>query len=224
MIRLVEYDLIISNIEDNRMAKVIVKCVVCGKEMLLFPSIAKQKRTCSKECAAERIPRVTVKCLVCGKKIILPPSLAVTRKTCSRDCDGKLRSKLMLGVSNFIPEIIICPVCGIKFETQAGKQKKKYCSIGCFSKYRREQIEKRHKRKKCPICRKTFIYNLHSKENIYCSHRCQYRAQSLGLIKSYCRGNYGYRPDIGKTLRSSLEANFARVCIYNGWHLLQIFG
>lgn len=70
---------------------------------------------------------------------------------------------------------------------------------------------------KCPICGNVFSRTAHNKDKTYCSHRCQYQAQSLGLIRSHCRGNYGYREDLGQTFRSSLEANFARVCQKNGW-------
>jgi hypothetical protein len=39
----------------------------------------------------------------------------------------------------------------------------------------------------------------------------------MGLVKCHSSGYYGYRPDLKRTFRSTLEANFARVCNHLGW-------
>lgn len=188
--------------------KVNVPCVVCGKVMLLFPSVVKQKRTCSKECAKNRVPQVEYTCSVCGKVLLLPPSLASIRKTCSRTCDAVARSRQM---TKYTALECGCEFCGKVF---LSKRKGRFCSQECFHKY---WNDKSKQEKICPICSCTFSVWAKNKDKTYCSHKCQYKAQSLGLIKSYSRGNYGYRQDLKKTFRSSLEANFARVCVYNGW-------
>ncbi len=132
------------------MNKVIVPCVVCGKEMLLCPSIAKQKRTCSKECAAKRVPFVVVECQVCGKRIVLPPSLAKTRKTCSRKCDAEVRRIMFKGnkfrakdksLPSFYPKKCRCEICGIEFYTKGRGQKGRFCSQKCISERAKSRID-----------------------------------------------------------------------------------
>ena len=152
-----------------------------------------------------------VACIVCGKEMELPVSLTRVRKTCSIKCGGIYRSRRM---TKFPVRRCVCESCGRSFEVSGRKHRGRYCSQVCFHKHwtgrsRRNIV--------CPVCSKIFTIDAHDRGQIYCSHLCQYKAQSLGIIKSYSRGRYGYRPDLGKTFRSSLEANFARVCVHEGW-------
>jgi hypothetical protein len=99
-----------------------VDCEVCGKRMRLPPSLAANKRTCSKICDAElRRTRVHRICKYCGKDFIVKPSRR--HKYCSVTCSGKGRS---------FPVEKVCEVCGVKFLTVPSDQKnRRFCSKKC---------------------------------------------------------------------------------------------
>ena len=70
----------------------------------------------------------------------------------------------------------------------------------------------------CEVCKKQYSYRITSKKvRRFCSKNCQNKAQSMGLVKCHSSGYYGYRPDLERTFRSTLEANFARVCNHFKW-------
>lgn len=140
----------------------------------------------------------------------LPKCLMEARKTCSRRCAGIERSRRM---KKFADRECICGFCGKKFVIGGRKKRGRYCSQECFHK---AWDGRSKEEKKCLVCGKVFVVTATKKRKKFCSKSCQYMAQSMGMVKSYSRGNYGYRPDLGKTFRSSLEANFARMCTHEG--------
>ena len=116
------------------------KCEICGKELNLSPSVAKTRKTCSKECKSilmsrKKVEYIEQKCLVCGKVMVLQPSISKTKKTCSKECDAKRRRK---EISR------ICCFCGKSFQRRAGKVKQRFCSLECKFEAQSRGLVKSH--------------------------------------------------------------------------------
>lgn len=76
------------------MSKVLVSCVVCGKEFLKNPCDAKRFKTCSLECRGKYSSmkyqkKVEKVCEVCGSTYLVKPSHVDSRHTCSVECRYK---------------------------------------------------------------------------------------------------------------------------------------
>lgn len=86
--------------------KIIVKCEICGKEEIVFPSRAKDYKTCSVKCLGlYHKSDNNVKCCVCHKEFHVKPK-RIKRIindygiTCSKKCSNKLKEILYMGRRN----------------------------------------------------------------------------------------------------------------------------
>jgi len=107
-----------------------VKCLNCGKEFKVKPSLAKVRKFCSKECYAKWLGgRKTLTCLNCGKEFEVWSSLSERIKFCSRECYEKY-----FGHGNEIKKI--CLNCGKEFQVIPSKADHKFCSKRCYWEYK----------------------------------------------------------------------------------------
>jgi deoxyuridine 5'-triphosphate nucleotidohydrolase len=83
-----------------------VKCQICGKEELVYPSRAKQYKTCSVECLSKyNTSKNNAICCVCGHEFHVKPKRLkrITNKfgiTCSKICSNKIKRKMYMGRNN----------------------------------------------------------------------------------------------------------------------------
>jgi len=107
------------------------------------------------------------KCSKCGKNKPFDSFYKTKRKGgYFSQCKNCLRNRL---------EIIICIVCGIKFEGKAGR---KLCSIECKKAHRPQTF------KNCESCGDRFgpVDHLNRK---FCSYKCKVTAQKTGRKRKY---------------------------------------
>ncbi len=99
-------------------------CEICGKFVLLPPSIMAQgRRRCSAKCMAAAYSQPTeYTCLGCGKTATASPSVAAKRKYCSQAC-RRVHQKAH----------IVCEVCGKERRVTPTclKQGARFCSWQC---------------------------------------------------------------------------------------------
>lgn len=213
----------------QKVSKIKHICEICHATFWCYPSQDKNRTVCSMRCYREKQEkaRVQVTCTQCGKIFSRVKSLVKDGYNfCSKKCFNKHKSEQMIidgfkkhnklrsGVSISIEDVLNkkvtkCLQCGHEFLRTNWKQK--FCSNECANDYKK--AHRKLQNKVCEICGREFTCKS-NKKGRFCSHKCQWEAQSRGLVKSYSYGNYGYREDLQKTFRSSLEANFARVCNY----------
>jgi len=102
-------------------------CEICGKSVLLPPSIIAQgRRRCLAECMAVAYTHPTeYTCLGCGKTATASPSVAAKRKYCSLECR---RANLKAH--------IVCEVCGEERRVTSTclKQGARFCGWECARK------------------------------------------------------------------------------------------
>ncbi len=171
-----------------------------------------RKNYCSAKCKRdwykhpERGIKSEIICKICTKKFYLPPSQAKCRVTCSKACYGNLMSGINKKYLEIKKNCVVCNVCFVINENS----KQKFCSPKCSSKSKLSRKELT-----CEVCKKTLLVKT-SCTNRFCNKLCARKAQSLGLIKSHTHGRSGWRKDIEDSpyFKSSLEADFARYCIY----------
>jgi uncharacterized Zn-finger protein len=190
-------------------------CAWCGKVFEVWPSRQKERMYCSRDCfnAKHASEIVRTKCEVCGK--IIKHSASKHRKYCSEEC--RLNSKVEY----------ICTYCGKLFTVKKSRSERgnvQYCSIECYSK---DRIKQGNMATKCANCDKP-IYVQKCKyvnaKNNFCSRKCVYeyfvgeRCSAFGKVPSHLTGvgRGGKRKDVGHYVRSTWEANYARILIYKG--------
>ena len=110
-----------------RPPRVELVCEVCGKTVLLPPSmIAQGRRRCSAKCMAEAYRKPTIyTCVGCGKMMTTAPSVATKRKYCSVEC-RRINEKARIN----------CEVCGAERRVTPSqlKQGARFCSWECARK------------------------------------------------------------------------------------------
>ena len=88
-----------------------------------------------------------------------------------------------------------CDWCGEKFSKKPS-DKKRFCSPPCswesFKVFRPER--------ECQVCGSMYRNRNGQQNQRFCSKPCRCRDQSMGLVKTYSHGRYGYRSDLGDTL------------------------
>lgn len=82
-----------------------VKCAVCGKLENVYPSRAKNYKTCSRSClgrfaSINKSENTTGCCEVCGNTYKTKESQKATRRTCSKSCMALLKKAEMKGDGN----------------------------------------------------------------------------------------------------------------------------
>lgn len=192
----------------------IVECKTCNKKFEItydntqsgFSSC--NKKYCSSECKEKSKKvntqnRIELSCQECKSTYYLPPSLSKNSKYCSRKCQNLYQTKLNTGVR----EIRKCLKCYRDYQVIT-TSKRKYCTPECAGISRRtEKIVQ-----KCEMCQIEFKKYKNSPIR-FCGRKCQYAAQSAGLIKISTHGRSGKRSDLcDEYFRSSLEADYARYC------------
>jgi hypothetical protein len=173
---------------------------------------AVRKKYCSVKCKKDwyKIPENGVKqkveCKICCKEFYLPPSQAKTRVTCSKKCYAKHMSSVNTKHVKIQKQ---CNSCLKHFEISENSAQK-FCSPSCFYKscYSRKDVF-------CEAC-DTKLTVKKSATTRFCNKTCVRKGLSLGLIKSHINGRIGWRIDIQDSpyFKSSLEADYARYCIY----------
>ena len=171
-----------------------------------------RKKYCSVKCkkAWYKIPengsKQKVECKICGKEFYLPHSQAKNRVTCSKKCYAKHISSVNTRHAKIQKQ---CNNCHKHFEINENSTQK-FCSPDCFSKslYDRKDVF-------CEVCNSKLTVKK-SAMTRFCNKICSRKGQSLGLIKSHTNGRTGWRVDIQDSpyFKSSLEADYARYCIY----------
>ena len=194
-------------------------CKNCNKKEEIEYNIKDQaslsrckKQYCSKECKKQYLKKngsknsVKLTCNNCKETYFKPKSLA-NSKFCSRQCQNSYQAN-----KNKKKRIkTICIKCNESF-IKIYDSSQKYCSLKCPAMDKRSET----KSFKCAICNCIKQININDKRK-YCGRNCQYKAQSLGLIKIPTNGRSGYRIDLPDDLyfKSSLEADYARYLIYH---------
>lgn len=165
---------------------------------------------CSIECKREYNKKhgkslLTETCLNCHKEFKHYPSRHV--RYCSIRC--RFDHKKIISEEKRKASVSECLICKKKCE----RVHYKYCSPECFGKSRIRRVTLN-----CDLCGKEFTRKLSEfdeKRVHVCSRKCQYIAQSCGLIKVHVNGRSGFRTDIpGMYFKSSFEADFARILNY----------
>lgn len=105
-------------------ARVELICEICGKSVMLPPSIIAQgRRRCSANCMAAAYTQPTeYTCLGCGKTAVASPNVAAKRKYCSLECQRANKKAR-----------IACEVCGKERPVTPThlKQGARFCSWEC---------------------------------------------------------------------------------------------
>lgn len=146
-------------------------------------------------------------CVICSKKVFLPPSHAKTQTTCSKECYAKRMSIINRKYQTIEKD---CFYCDLTFICNSNSLRK-FCSPKCSSNSKINRVEVT-----CEVCTKKFDVKFSWKKIRFCSIVCRRKGQSLGLIKAHTNGRTGWRSDIENSpyFKSSLEADYARYCIY----------
>jgi len=82
-----------------------VKCAVCGKEEMVYPSRVNRYKTCSKKCMGQLFSinlstNTTKKCPICETEFKIKPSQGTRRKYCSKVCQARAYQTRYLGDNN----------------------------------------------------------------------------------------------------------------------------
>jgi len=197
-----------------------ISCKNCKKDFVVKyhykdqSSIAScNKQYCSASCKKEFLlyngtkNSIELQCEKCDRTYYKPPSLSKNSRFCSRTCanlkyanDNRLERKSLS-----------CKECGKLFEVIV-TSKRKFCGTKCLHKSKKtiERVEYR-----CEVCGELFP-GLETDPRRFCTRRCQYAGQSAGLVKLSTNGRSGVRIDLPQNMRfkSSLEADYARFCVY----------
>lgn len=204
---------------EGRKKRIAKKCLNCNGEFEVIPS-KKTQKFCGNSCRysyrkgktkTQSTPAgtKTVTCKNCNKPFTVPKSAG--SKYCSRQCYHESRVVLVDKT---------CEHCGDNFKVTPSEIERGggvYCSIGCHNK----DLEN-HLIVKCLYCEKEMKtwYCLEEKgEGKFCSKTCfgayysGERSPSYGKPPSH--GNQGIKVDLGHYVRSSWEANYARILKYN---------
>ena len=176
-------------------------CKLCGNA---FKSHSGKASFCSSKCKNEWGRKYASwlkekKCLICNK------TFKSKSKVCSRECGTILRWSKYYKEKPII--LKICSYC-----KKQHNKKGKFCSKKCAIDSKKNRIKLI-----CEVCNKEFLVkqSVAKRGRRFCSDKCQFAAQSNGLVKMHCSGIIGYRKDLPKVkFRSSLEADFARYLNY----------
>lgn len=110
---------------------ILVKCDICLKDILKFPSLVKDKNFCSKKCLLlnlNGVQKTDVKtCLVCQSefKIIVTNTKSNNKKYCSYECFKTVEKKKT-------GKMLSCLNCNKKFYSNKHElSRRKYCSNPC---------------------------------------------------------------------------------------------
>jgi len=177
-----------------------------------------------------------MKCKGCGTEFVdVRPWRRPKRQFCSRSCATKYRNRKK-GIA-WIE--FVCEECGKPFKAQ--NKNRRFCSHSCASVHSNTGRTKPRVKVRCDTCDKEFELlpcELAKKkhrgyQNLYCSRRCAQQGArgairpetSKRLLSAYRNGlmqrkqprvRGGVRPDLGVYMRSTWEANFARVLNFLG--------
>ena len=180
-----------------------ITCLQCGTSFEVAYKLGDQgslnsckRKYCSRECKklfnknnATSTKKVEIKCQQCRSEFFRPLSQSHSAKFCSKTCRDESTKKK-------------CKVCirGISSRIRDG------ICYDCRLKQRRIQHV-------CKLCGKNWS-DLPSVRKKFCTRSCQWKAQSSGLMKLSTHGRTGFRTDLndGNYYKSSLEADFARLC------------
>lgn len=184
-----------------------LQCLHCSKQFEVFYEMGDQgslnackRKYCSKSCKRNfnkahptSDQKVALNCMQCSTVFYRPLSQSLTAKFCSRECIHKSTHRF-------------CSTC----KSQISSRIRDGICYDCRLSARRISF-------KCEVCAKTW-QDLPSNSKRFCSRNCQWHAQSSGLVKLATHGRCGFRSDLndGNYYKSSLEADFARVCRYRG--------
>ena len=167
-------------------------CAQCGK---LFESREKHARFCSSACFGKSrrgITWIEFECEQCGK---LFRTQDKRRRFCSKSCGairsntGRLKERVKLA----------CAFCGKEFELLPGE----------FAKKQRKGLKHLFCSRKCSQRGKRGDKRPQTSRKLLEAHR-------NGLVRKNVRFYGGYREDIGIYVRSTWEANFARILNHLG--------
>lgn len=155
-------------------------------------------------------------------------------KFCSRACWGAYRKGKSRGGITW--HEFTCEECGELFRARA--KNRRFCSQRCASSHNNRARTQKRVGATCDFCGREIelrpgdlAKNRRRQKHIFCSRKCSQQAKkgerrpqtSAALIEAYKNGlqhrkrfRGGYREDIGTYVRSSWEANFARVLNHLG--------
>ena len=175
-------------------------CEKCGNEFRRYPAKGRRHRFCSRKCSG-LVKQELPKCLFCESFCNRP-----TTKFCSKKCEGAYRS--FHNISRGGPPLSVLPrdclTCGKTFAPVGYTKAQKYCSRHCMGLARADfcsELGKSHA---------GLTRSLEARKNMS-------RAQaSRNADLSYTKGIGGIREDIGHYVRSSWEANIARLLKWFG--------
>lgn len=169
-------------------------------------------------------------CKQCGKEFQAIPS--AKRKFCSYGCAYKNKDRINATSDKLRKDrgTSKCAGCGQEFKLHTRSGRGKYCSQKCaasnigkvtLAKNRIQQPKTKEIAKKCEDCGKEFLSWV-ANHRKYCSMKCSGKGTALKRTETmhkngwymaancFSRAKRGPRPDIGITVRSSWEANYAR--------------
>lgn len=147
---------------------VTIYCKTCGKSMTVYPSIAKTKKYCSRDCMAAGYtsPKVMEKCKRCRKEIELSPSHIGRKRYCSKQCMAIDKNH---GKSDIT---LICKQCGGEYNEKKDREdRSSFCSKKCQNDYNRGRRKIGKIKKKCTNCGKEFL-SYRDKKKKCCSREC----------------------------------------------------
>lgn len=220
---------------------IIKHCIICGNEISLKPSAAEHRTAnyCSQKCYAKARKKFVINtCLQCNKEFEVPISYKHYKRFCSDECIEHYNNDLDKGIgkikrtkNRWIKSN--CKTCGREY-WKWGEKGTIYCNSHCKPSPTFNLV--------CQYCNKEFTTK--RKESKFCSVSCgsKYNSQKQGfgtkvhsnmfwdnnlnenerMEKRFlnCKKNKkslyksGFRDDLTHYVRSSWEANFARVLNY----------
>ena len=153
--------------------KVIKKCESCDAEFEVNRKSVKNKKFCSKKCAAYVNNRrscggpIDKECHFCGKSFKTHKTSYNLQKFCSDNCRMK-----DYFIKNKVVTYKKCKYCNNEFEVG---RRKTFCSEECAKKHNNLQQKKKWRFKKCRYCKK-WRYGFTGK---YCSEQCRKRVKRI---------------------------------------------
>jgi very-short-patch-repair endonuclease len=136
---------------------VVLACEICGKNFRLSPSTAKERKHCSRKCAAVAAKKSHIfdaVCQNCGKEFRSRKSKTNTGKTkyCSKYCAFIGRKKEFIGPQHPAWKRTgrICGYCNTEFFSK--NKTAKYCSIDCLRSDKKGKVVELT----CGLCGKIF--------------------------------------------------------------------
>ncbi|MBT2696536.1 hypothetical protein J7E79_03725 [Bacillus sp. ISL-40] len=176
-----------------------IVCDFCGEEKRVSPVYAERgAKFCSFGCrnASMQVEKI---CEVCMTPYTVPGRRSES-KYCSQECSHQAQKDQVE---------ITCLNCGDKRSVQKAHKDRTYCNLNCmYEHFRRFRVTKI-----CEGCGIPFdVVPSRGEEAHYCSQSCS-ASVNIQTGKSGAIGNpkYFFRPDLGITLRSTWEANYARI-------------